>query len=156
MHWIARLDRLLPALAAMFMLGACQDDKPPLFPAGAADGLRQEVEPDRVEPDRVESDRADPDRGRRLIAERGCTACHTVPGVSGPASRVGPPLGNMARQAYVAGLLPNTPENLVRWLMDPPAVNPRTAMPDTGLQRADAEDIAAYLMRRADRKARTP
>ena len=141
MRRIARLDRLLPACAALLVLGACQDDKPPLFPADAAGELRQQV---------------DPDRGQRLIAERGCTACHTIPGVSGPASRVGPPLGNMARQAYVAGLLPNTPENLVRWLMDPPAVNPRTAMPDTGLQRADAEDIAAYLLRRADRKARTP
>ncbi|MDH0681467.1 c-type cytochrome [Achromobacter animicus] len=141
MRRLARPNRLLPALAAMLLLGACQEDKPPLFPADAAGGLRE---------------RADPDRGRRLIAEHGCTACHTVPGVSGPASRVGPPLGNMARQAYVAGLLPNTPENLVRWLMDPPAVNPRTAMPDTGLQQADAEDIAAYLMQRADRKARAP
>lgn len=141
MRRIARPNRLLPALAAMLLLGACQDDKRPLFPADAAGGLREG---------------ADPDRGRRLIAERGCTACHTVPGVSGPPSRVGPPLGNMARQAYVAGLLPNTPENLVRWLMDPPAVNPRTAMPGTGLQQADAEDIAAYLVRRADRKARAP
>ena len=141
MRRIVRPNRLLPALAATLLLGACQDDKPPLFPAEAAGGLREQ---------------ADADRGRRLIAERGCIACHTVPGVSGPASRVGPPLGNMARQGYVAGLLPNTPENLVRWLMDPPAVNPRTAMPDTGLQRADAEDIAAYLLRRADRKARTP
>lgn len=141
MRRIARPNRLLLALAAISLLGACQDDEPPLFPADATGGLRLH---------------ADADRGRRLIAERGCTACHTVPGVSGPASRVGPPLGAMARQAYVAGLLPNTPENLVRWLMDPPAVNPRTAMPDTGLQRAQAEDIAAFLMRRADRKAREP
>jgi len=127
---IARPNRLLPALAAMLLLGACQDDAP-LFSGGAAGAL---------------SGRTDPDRGRRLIAEHGCTACHTVPGVPGPASRVGPPLGNMARQAYVAGLLPNTPDNLVRWLMDPPGINPKTAMPDTGLQRSGAEDIAAYLM----------
>ncbi len=141
MRRIARPNRLLLALAAISLLGACQDDKPPLFSADSAGGVRPQ---------------ADADRGRRLIAERGCTACHTVPGVSGPASRVGPPLAHMARQAYVAGLLPNTPENMVRWLMDPPAVNPRTAMPDTGLQRADAEDIAAFLMRRADRKAPAP
>ena len=46
---------------------------------------------------------------------------------------------------------------MVRWLMDPPAVNPRTAMPDTGLRQADAEAIAAYLLRDADRgDARAP
>ncbi|MCC3261834.1 hypothetical protein LLE87_27035, partial [Paenibacillus polymyxa] len=96
MRRIARPNRLLPALLASLALIACQDEQAPLFSPGAADGLRGG---------------ADPDRGRRLIAERGCTACHTVPGVSGPASRVGPPLGNMARQAYIAGLLPNPPEN---------------------------------------------
>lgn len=69
-----------------------------------------------------------------------------MPGVSAPPSRIGPKLDNMARQGYVAGLLPNTPDNLVRWLMDPPAINPRTAMPNTGLQRAQAEDIAAFLL----------
>lgn len=141
MRRIARPNRLLLVLAALSVLGACRDGEPPLFPVDAAQGLGEQ---------------ASPERGARLIAERGCTACHTVPGVRGPASRVGPPLGNLARQAYVAGLLPNTPDNLVRWLMDPPAVNPRTAMPDMGLQRTEAEDIAAYLMQRADRHARTP
>jgi mono/diheme cytochrome c family protein len=139
---IARPNRILPALLASLALVACQDGQAPLFSPGAADGLLGG---------------ADADRGRRLIAERGCTACHTVPGVSGPASRVGPPLGDMARQAYIAGLLPNTPQNMVRWLMDPPAINPRTAMPDTGLREADAEAIAAYLLRDAGRgNARAP
>lgn len=142
MRRIARPNRILPALLASLALVACQDGQAPLFSPGAADGLLGG---------------ADADRGRRLIAERGCTACHTVPGVSGPASRVGPPLGDMARQAYIAGLLPNTPQNMVRWLMDPPAINPRTAMPDTGLRQADAEAIAAYLLRNAGRgNARAP
>lgn len=133
MRRTARPNRLLPALAALALLAACEDERPPLFNPEATGGLRGQ---------------ADPARGRALIAERGCIACHVVPGVSAPASRIGPPLDNMRRQAYVAGLLPNTPDNLVRWLMDPPAVNPRTAMPDTGLQRAQAEDIAAYLLGR--------
>jgi cytochrome c1 len=42
-------------------------------------------------------------------------------------------------------MLPNTPENLVRWLRDPQKLNPRTAMPDLGVTERDAQDIAAYL-----------
>ena len=141
MRRIPRPIRLLLAYAALVMTGACGDDRPPLAPVALAHGLDRQ---------------ADPERGRRLIAERGCIACHTVPGVSGPASRVGPPLDNMARQAYVAGVLPNTPDNLARWLLDPPAINPRTAMPATGLQAVEAQDIAAFLLLRADAPETTP
>lgn len=77
--------------------------------------------------------------------EKGCVACHVVPRVRAPIARVGPSLNNMGRQAYVNGLLPNTPANLIRWLMDPPGVNPRTAMPNVGLTLSEAEDIAAFL-----------
>lgn len=46
---------------------------------------------------------------------------------------------------YIAGLLTNTPEHMVRRIMDPPAVDPRTAMPDMDVTEDDARDIAAYL-----------
>jgi cytochrome c1 len=42
-------------------------------------------------------------------------------------------------------MLPNTPENMVRWLREPQAVNPRSAMPDLGVSEGDARDIAAFL-----------
>src|SRR5690606_41169140 len=87
-------------------------------------------------------------RARQLIADYGCVACHVVPGVGGPATNVGPSLAGLARRGYIAGVLPNTPDNLVQWLLDPPAVDPRTAMPDTGLSHEDATDIAAYLLGR--------
>jgi cytochrome c2 len=90
--------------------------------------------------------RADAERGRTLIAEKGCLACHVVPGIRAPVSFVGPPLDSMDRQAYVSGRWPNTVETLVRWLQDPPAMNPMTAMPDVGLTREEAEHIAAYLV----------
>lgn len=156
MRRIARPTRLLLACAALIITSACGDDRPPLASAagGAAAGAGAVAgaAAGAGEP----SKQADPARGRRLIAERGCTACHTVPGVGGPASKVGPALDNMARQAYVAGLLPNTPDNLVRWLLDPPAINPRTAMPNTGLRTPDAEDIAAFLLLRAGTPEKTP
>jgi cytochrome c1 len=45
----------------------------------------------------------------------------------------------------IAGELPNSPENLVRWLQHPKALEPHTAMPDLGLSTDQAQDIAAYL-----------
>jgi len=45
----------------------------------------------------------------------------------------------------IAGELPNVPDNLVRWIMNPPAIEPGTAMPDLGLSKQQARDIAAYL-----------
>lgn len=86
-----------------------------------------------------------PERGRQLIRYYGCGSCHTIPGVDGAEATVGPPLTGIARRAYVAGVLPNTPENLERWILAPQAVDPRTAMPATGVKPGDVNDIAAYL-----------
>ncbi len=87
----------------------------------------------------------DPERGALLIQGYGCGTCHTIPEIPQANATVGPPLTAMARQGYIAGVLPNTPEDLVRWLQDPQEVDPRTAMPDVGVTEADARDIAAYL-----------
>jgi cytochrome c1 len=51
----------------------------------------------------------------------------------------------MGRRKLIAGVLPNNPENMVRWLRSPQSVSPHSAMPDIGLSDADARDIAAYL-----------
>jgi len=88
---------------------------------------------------------ADPARGKAAIERYGCVSCHTIPGVGGPGSNVGPPLSRIAARAYLGGVLPNTPEALVQWLRDPPAVDPRTAMPNMNIEQAEARDIAAYL-----------
>ncbi len=75
-----------------------------------------------------------PDQGAQLIKQYRCGACHTIPGVHGANGMVGPPLIYFSRRTYIAGELPNTPDNLVRWLLDPPAVEPGTAMPNLGLR----------------------
>lgn len=87
----------------------------------------------------------DADRGRDAVRRYGCSACHTIPGIANQGSNVGPPLAKMARRAYIGGMLPNTPEQMVRWLRNPPAINARTAMPDLGVTAVDAADIAAFL-----------
>jgi len=84
-------------------------------------------------------------RGAALIAEFGCAACHTVPGVTGARGTVGPPLTRFAARGYIAGMLRNTPPNLVRWIRDPQGVVPGNAMPNMGVTEAEARDMAAYL-----------
>ena len=58
---------------------------------------------------------------------------------------VGPSLRKLARRSYIAGVLPNTGENLVRWLREPQSIKPGTAMPDLGVGERDARDMAAFL-----------
>lgn len=87
----------------------------------------------------------DPEAGAVAIKDHGCGTCHTIPGIPGADATTGPPLDNYARRVYVAGVLPNTPDDLVRWIRNPQRVDPRTAMPDLGVTRAQARDIAAYL-----------
>ncbi|MGC3864263.1 c-type cytochrome [Micromonospora chersina] len=86
-----------------------------------------------------------PDRGAKLIAQYGCGSCHTVPGVDRAGGLVGPPLTRFGARSYIAGELPNNADNLRRWITDPQAVEPGTAMPKLGVSAIDAQDIAAYL-----------
>lgn len=86
-----------------------------------------------------------PSRGPALIRSYGCGTCHTVDGVTGANGLVGPPLTGVAQRSYIAGVLPNAPENMVRWIENPKAVDSLTAMPVLGVTPADARDIAAYL-----------
>lgn len=92
-------------------------------------------------------DEAAPDPGRWLpaIGQYACTTCHQIPGASGAQPLVGPPLDGFAQRPLIAGRLHNTRDNLARWLVEPQAVKPGSAMPDLGLHERDARDIAAYL-----------
>jgi len=87
----------------------------------------------------------DAHRGKQLIQQYRCGACHVIPGVRDADGLVGPPLMWWARRTYIGGELPNSPENLVRWIRDPKAVEPGTAMPDLGLSDQEARDVSAYL-----------
>jgi cytochrome c2 len=87
----------------------------------------------------------DPISGAAAITRYGCGSCHTIRGISGANALVGPPLTGFASRSYVAGVLPNTPENVIRWIQDPKAVDDKTAMPKLGVNAKDATDIAAYL-----------
>lgn len=89
-------------------------------------------------------------RGRQAFLSNGCTACHTVRGLEGAATAagaVGPDLTHFgSRRSLGAGTLPNTRENLRRWLAETDMVKPGVPMPHFGmLPGAELDDLAAYL-----------
>jgi cytochrome c len=86
-----------------------------------------------------------PVRGKTAIRQLGCSSCHTIPGVHSADALVGPSLDKIASRVYIGGVLKNTPENMVRWIEDPPGVDPLTAMPNLRVSSAQAHDIASYL-----------
>ncbi len=90
----------------------------------------------------------DIDRGKQAFARFGCGGCHSVGGVPQAQGKVGPPLEGIAGRAIIAGKLENEPANLRRWIEDPQAVTPGTAMPDLGVSPAESRDIAAFLYTR--------
>ena len=90
---------------------------------------------------------ANPGAAPKVMEAFGCGSCHTIPGVDGANGRVGPSLDDIGERWSIAGHLPNTPQNLVRWIMHPQEVAPGTLMPDLGVAQQQARDIAAYLYR---------
>jgi cytochrome c1 len=134
MRWRAR-SFVLIALAAITVL--C---------AGGAYAAYEYNRQQSVKTEVMQLTGGDPDRAPELIVRYGCGGCHTIPGVSRANGQVGPQLREFARRVYVGGVLTNTPDNLRRWIVNPRAVSPQTAMPATGISEAEARHVAAYLL----------
>lgn len=98
-----------------------------------------------VPPSAQEVRLGDAGAGRQALHQYLCVTCHTIPGIVGANHHVGPSLAGMASRQYIAGVIPNTPANMLRWLRHPTQVDPLTAMPDLGVSEQDARDIAAFL-----------
>ena len=82
--------------------------------------------------------------GRDLFSARTCNNCHAVAGLS--TGTVGPELTHVGSHAQIAGTVPMSKENLVKWIMDPPAMKPGTTMPKLGVSEADASALADWLL----------
>jgi cytochrome c2 len=131
-----RLDRTMTAArtaAAFFAVAGC------LSAGGCYDEMAQYTSVDQS------TIGGNAQSGAVLIRQFGCGSCHTVPGISGADGLVGPPLTQMARRVYIAGVLRNSPDNMIAWLQDPQAIVSGNAMPRMGIDRNQAQDIAAYL-----------
>lgn len=89
------------------------------------------------------------ERGRALFIESGCAACHRHAEFPAADADVGPDLSRLA-QKYES---PDAAAWLRRWLRDPTALNPRTAMPQVWWDRttagtqADSDDPVDDLVR---------
>ena len=90
----------------------------------------------------------DPLQAATLMTRYGCAGCHTIPGLPGADGQVGGPLTQMRKRVFIAGVMPNTASNLIEWIVQPQAHDPRSAMPATGISTAEARDVAAWLYSR--------
>jgi cytochrome c2 len=115
---------LAPALALSLALAGCERDRAAV-PPGQREGNRYV--------------------GRTLLLQYGCVACHRIAGMPELQGQSGPALERIAYRSYLGGVLPNTPDNMVRWITRPRAVSPGTAMPELGVSEQQARDMAAYL-----------
>ncbi|WP_166442707.1 cytochrome c oxidase subunit II [Phragmitibacter flavus] len=84
-------------------------------------------------------------RGKELFFSTGCAACHAVGGTQA-VSNLGPDLTHMAdRLNLAASTLPNTRENLKRWIVDPQSIKPLSLMPPTEIGPEELEALLDYL-----------
>ncbi|MBV8516118.1 MAG: c-type cytochrome [Acidobacteria bacterium] len=89
---------------------------------------------------------ANPAHGQQLIVQYGCTACHAIPGIEGAQGSLAPALAHVAARPTISNnKVQNTPENLQRFIQNPPSMNPGSGMPPLAIPDADAHDIVAYL-----------
>ena len=83
-------------------------------------------------------------RGIELASHYGCVSCHDIPGAA-VTGFVGPTLRNVGRRAYLAGGLPNTPEQMARLIRFPDLARPGTLMPNLRVSDPDARELVAFL-----------
>jgi mono/diheme cytochrome c family protein len=118
----------------------------PFLSADQYDALQASVNPSDCEP-ATELVPYSEDSAKITLRQYACDSCHIIEGVVGSLSYTGPVLVDWSKRKYIAGTVPNTHENLVRWIRDPQAVSPGTLMPDLDVAEAHAREMATYLLR---------
>jgi cytochrome c551/c552 len=83
-------------------------------------------------------------RAIELASHHGCVSCHDIPGAA-VTGRVGPALRGINGRAYLAGGLPNTPEQIVAFIRFPERARPGTLMPNLRVSESDARELATFL-----------
>ena len=86
-----------------------------------------------------------PQEAPALMSHYGCPTCHVIPHVAAAVGKVGPSLWGLSQRSYLAGALPNTPENLQQWIMHPQKYRANSAMPEMNVSPRDARIIAGFL-----------
>src|SRR5581483_2457620 len=87
---------------------------------------------------------SDPARGKAAISRYGCAACHEIPGVRGADALVGPPLPGIASRSYIGGVISNSPDYMIQWIENPPAIDEKTAMPNLGVTASSSRALIRW------------
>jgi cytochrome c oxidase subunit 2 len=84
--------------------------------------------------------------GRSAFLAQSCINCHRVRGTAAQGTYAPDLTHLMSRQTLASGMIPNTPENLRRWVADPQPIKPGCLMPAFGLVDRERDDIVRYLL----------
>jgi len=136
-----RLDDKQVALLSAFLMAKTDSD----FAAGA-----------HVPP----ADKDSAARGRKLVLEYGCAACHQINGVN-PPQNFGPDLshvGNkpLAQVIFVPGMKETLPAYISAKVRDPRSFGAGLKMPKFSLSETQIESLATALLAQTDRAAHLP
>jgi cytochrome c oxidase subunit 2 len=83
--------------------------------------------------------------GRDVFLSQTCVNCHRVRG-TGALGTYAPDLTHlMSRQTLASGAVPNTPEQLRKWVIDPQRIKGGCLMPAFGLSREQVDHLVNYL-----------
>ncbi len=84
-------------------------------------------------------------RGRDVFLRATCPQCHAIRGTLAGGA-FGPDLTHVGSRASIAaGVLPNTADNLQRWIRNPQQFKPGNKMPPHDLNDGDLQAVADYL-----------
>ncbi len=87
----------------------------------------------------------DAEGGKALFISKACVGCHTVQGIPEAQGKVGPELTHQASNSMIVDVLPNTEENLKKYLKDPAVVKPGALMPNQYLTDSEIQALVAFL-----------
>jgi cytochrome c oxidase subunit 2 len=83
--------------------------------------------------------------GQMVFLHNACINCHTIRGTAA-AGRFGPDLTHLAsRDTIASGAMPNTPDNLRKWIDNPDQMKPGCLMPAMHLNDHDLTAVTAYF-----------
>lgn len=82
-------------------------------------------------------------QGEQIFVQKGCVGCHAVGGL-GTNAKAGPNLSNFASRQQIAGIMPNTSNNLRSWITNP-AQKPGAKMPAIPMTPKELDALVTYL-----------
>jgi mono/diheme cytochrome c family protein len=106
------------------------------------------------------ADAASVARGKKLVTENGCAACHQINGVA-PPQNFAPDLSRVGSRAlsqivFVPGMKHNVPDYITAKIHDPRSFGPALKMPKFNLSDEQVTALTTALLAQSDRAAALP